>query len=883
MDAVEVKQAARNQWTGILSHLGGISIDTLDGNHHPCPKCGGRDRFRMIDSADGALFCNQCFKTNNGDGFSALQWLTGCQFPESVEKVASYLGIFGTIQYRSTSSTIAPTKPLTSKLISGPDPLQPQKYEPEKPKKALALDKLEFLPWDDIRAKVWCIGRPPIEPTGMQDVGTKFGKHKYGKDSWEVYALPIYGPELDPNNPIGWAMLPTGKSLPAKGGEGKIQWVKSKLLSGSGKGVIGQVERLANANIVWKVEGLKDLLSIASLNLPHDHCAITTGSGAGEIPEGWLLQMLAGKTVYVIHDRDVPGQNGAVGYKDDRGRFHPGWCNYLAEICQVKNIDLGAPVADTHGFDLQDWLNIPEQQINPFQNLIELADSTPLTEFPTEGVGQTAEAPDDPTLLARLNLEHCRKIGRSLIFWRDKWYSYKDGVYQEVATSHIENKVAGFIERRFVEVQRIEYEQWRKKKDKRDGDIPPIKRKVTVTVVKNVLMNLRSICSVRNSQVLNQWIGKPTKDILLSCNNGILNVTKTVEKIQKREEFTAADVMVPHSPQWFSVNKVPYDYDPQAKCEYYRAWLKEVFTPEDTEQTDYDSISTLQKWFGYLLSGSSKLHKILTVIGPARSGKGTLANTMTEVFGETSIVSPSLSEISNGFALESMVGKSICVFRDARLSRHADGDAIMERLLSISGGDAVNIQRKHISTMTNQRLDIRFTLFSNLVPSLRDPSSAFISRMIFISMPNQYLGREIYDVGDRIREERSGILNWAISGLVALQDNYRIQQPESADHLANEMQSIMSPVKKFVIEMCEQGHDFETPTDEMFKAFSKWAFENDISFVGNIQSFSRKLKATCSTIDTERYRKSQTERGRKFTGIRLRVEEVVNNDKEVDF
>jgi len=93
MTAEQIKEAAAGRWPEILSQLGGIDTGLLDGRHHPCPKCGGRDRFRALDSEAGALFCNRCFSSGNGDGLAALQWLNGWDFQETLREVADYLGL----------------------------------------------------------------------------------------------------------------------------------------------------------------------------------------------------------------------------------------------------------------------------------------------------------------------------------------------------------------------------------------------------------------------------------------------------------------------------------------------------------------------------------------------------------------------------------------------------------------------------------------------------------------------------------------------------------------------------------------------------------------------------------------------------------------------
>ena len=92
-DIDAIKLAAKGRWLEILPRLSGLELSCLDGKHHPCPKCGGKDRFRMIDEDAGALLCNRCFLSGNGDGIAALGWLNGWEFSTTLREVASYLGV----------------------------------------------------------------------------------------------------------------------------------------------------------------------------------------------------------------------------------------------------------------------------------------------------------------------------------------------------------------------------------------------------------------------------------------------------------------------------------------------------------------------------------------------------------------------------------------------------------------------------------------------------------------------------------------------------------------------------------------------------------------------------------------------------------------------
>lgn len=91
-DVAEIKQVARGRWKEILLHHGMAEHD-LDGRHHPCPKCGGNDRFRLMNEAEGAVICSHCHATKNGDGIAALQWWTGRTFTEVLDLVAGHLGL----------------------------------------------------------------------------------------------------------------------------------------------------------------------------------------------------------------------------------------------------------------------------------------------------------------------------------------------------------------------------------------------------------------------------------------------------------------------------------------------------------------------------------------------------------------------------------------------------------------------------------------------------------------------------------------------------------------------------------------------------------------------------------------------------------------------
>jgi hypothetical protein len=76
--------AACGQWRHILVEFG-IPHGALDGKHHPCPSCGGKDRFRFTDrSRDGDYYCSGC---GPGKGINLVAKVNGWDYAEAAKQV----------------------------------------------------------------------------------------------------------------------------------------------------------------------------------------------------------------------------------------------------------------------------------------------------------------------------------------------------------------------------------------------------------------------------------------------------------------------------------------------------------------------------------------------------------------------------------------------------------------------------------------------------------------------------------------------------------------------------------------------------------------------------------------------------------------------------
>jgi putative DNA primase/helicase len=320
--------------------------------------------------------------------------------------------------------------------------------------------------------------------------------------------------------------------------------------------------------------------------------------------------------------------------------------------------------------------------------------------------------------------------------------------------------------------------------------------------------------------------------------------------------------LYPHSPLFFNLVALGFDFDPDATCPLWHAFLRQLW-PEDAE-----AIDCLQEVFGYIVSGSTRQHKIFLLIGPPRSGKGTIARVLTGLLSAANVAGPTLNSLSVQFGLQPLIGKALAIVSDARVGGSSrDRQTIVERLLSISGEDRLTMDRKYKTAWTGP-LAARFLIISNELPRLPDASGALASRYVPLPLTISFLGREDIALTDKLMAERPGIFNWAIEGLRRLQERGHFDLPASARIMLRQVERLSSTVRAFLDDCCVVEQKAEVGKDVLFEAYSNWCEGQKIGHPGTKETFATNLRAVLPTIKTIRPRDTAA-RKRCWLGLRL--------------
>ena len=422
--------------------------------------------------------------------------------------------------------------------------------------------------------------------------------------------------------------------------------------------------------------------------------------------------------------------------------------------------------------------------------------------------------PKNPYAAAQRFEHEQQQAGRKVVFHRGAWQAYRGNHYAEIPVDGV----------------RAQLYRWADSSKKPNGE--PVH--ASQTLVGNIADALKAAAHLGDGD-MPRWIGANDRESrsIIAFKNGLLDVGQWIDQSNTYG-------LLSHTSDWFSANVLPFDFDGKAQCPAWEQFLGQVSGGDETW------IDGLRMMFGYLLTNDTSEQKIFLLQGAPRSGKGTICRVLREMLGHHNVAAPSFTSLVGEFGLWPLVGKSAAILGDAHAPRGADASRIIELLKTISGEDAVDVNRKHRDQQT-MRLSVRFVVVCNQLLDLPDPSGALSSRLILFPFRESFIGREDRTLESRLLAELPGILQWAMRGLRSLREHGRLIQPASGDQARADFARLSSPIRAFIDDrlVCEPGA--RVTVSDAFTAWQGWC-ESEGHQSGSSNVFGAKLQSAQPSV-----------------------------------
>jgi len=348
--------------------------------------------------------------------------------------------------------------------------------------------------------------------------------------------------------------------------------------------------------------------------------------------------------------------------------------------------------------------------------------------------------------------------------------------------------------------------------------------------ISNLITFLRSNVGLDDKVTPPKWLdgrASPNPAGLLAFQNCLVDVTtgKTYD----------------HDPRLWLHDGVNLNYDPNAHCPTWEWFLKEAF-PDDEEVRDL-----IEEQLGYGMTIDNQFEKAALWVGPARSGRGTIAyiqELLVGMNGHTSLNIHSWHKTEN--SRMGIVGKRVGIFHDIRLKpgkqygENYDPGGVdpesQQLLLELVSGDLSEIGRKYIEAWKGLPF-IKFILISNKVPNFND--EVLTTRFITIEFTRSFLDDERPELKRvLLPAELPGIANRCLAAYRRLLRRGRFIQPKSGKALLSRVKARVNPWTTFMDTYWDWDPLGEGTLCSVFDAaFRHWCLEtsdrNDLAQTSN--------------------------------------------------
>jgi len=544
-------------------------------------------------------------------------------------------------------------------------------------------------------------------------------------------------------------------------------------------------QAIGDGKTIFICEGEKDADNLTALGLVSTSCPM----GAGKWQDAYTKALGGCSEAVVLADKDEAGRAHAYDVAGDL-------CSAGIPVKVVEMPDLeGADIKD-----VSDWL-IAGGTREEFLALVDKSPRWALSQAPDPVINPELQGLisryGEPYYLSKdggvtaLNQAFWASLHQAehiqiyepdeRVFYR---YDPKTGLYSVISEDVIKQEIAS----RILEVSR-------------ELGLPSLERKRTNSSLNHIVAHLKGISEKKN-------VFKRLKTIV-HLANGVI-----VFKDSGEADFCA------FSPEFYSRNQCPIPFDPAAKCERF---LDELLYPAVTP----DDAVLFQKYAGLCLLGNNLIQKFLILDGDPGRGKSTLVLVIRALVGQENTTELRTKHLNERFELFRYLKRTLLTSVDV------PGNFLSEKgahvIKGLVGGDWFDAEQKcgTGSFPFQGNFCMLITSNSRLQVRLDGDTGAWRRRLLIIRFSAPEPAKVVPEFNEvLIRDEGSGILNWALQGLGMLLQDIKergtIALTEAQKNIVDALLAESDSLRQFLVENVVSDEESDLTVTEIIESYAEY-------------------------------------------------------------
>lgn len=299
-----------------------------------------------------------------------------------------------------------------------------------------------------------------------------------------------------------------------------------------------------------------------------------------------------------------------------------------------------------------------------------------------------------------------------------------------------------------------------------------------------------------------------TNLFLLNCLNGTVDL-RTME-------------LMPHQPDNLITKLLPVNFDLKAQAPTWDKFIKTIMAGKE------DLMLFLQKAIGYALTGDTREQCMFIFHGAGSNGKSTFLETIAAMMGDDYAQQTPVSTLMIR-KNDNSIPNDIARLRGARFVSAVEaeeGQRLAESLVKqMTGGDRLTARFMR-SEFFEFKPEFKLFLATNHRPTIKGTDQAIWRRIRLIpfevTIPAE---KQDKNLSKTLMKELSGILNWALTGLV-LWVAQGLKPPAEVKAATDKYRADMDLLTDFINENCILMPVAKVSARDLYNRYFKWCESN---------------------------------------------------------